>query len=396
MRALRDNASMNSDFDVLIIGGGLAGLALAVALRASRLSIALVEGRTPPVASAGWDARVYAVSPGNAHFLEEIGIWLHLDKSRIAPVRTMEIFGDAGGRLNFSAYDSGVDELAWIVEASQMQRELWETAKRQHNVTLLCPARPQTLDFNGEAARLTLDDGKNLTARLIVAADGADSWTRQAAGIEVSFQPYEQMGVVANFASARPHDSTACQWFRSDGVLAYLPLPGNLFSMVWSTPDALAQELLSLSAAEFAGRVAEAGEWRFGELSLVTPPSAFPLRLMRAPRTIAPRLALIGDAAHAIHPLSGHGINLGFKDAQVLAQVLVERPDFVDCGDARWLRRYERARIEEVVALQSATHALQRLFQPHSMALAWLRNSGLNLTNALPVIRDSLVRYALG
>jgi ubiquinone biosynthesis UbiH/UbiF/VisC/COQ6 family hydroxylase len=395
MHALRDNARMNSDFDIVIVGGGLAGLALAVALRASRLSVAVVEERTPPAAADAWDTRIYAVSPGNARFLDEIGIWTHLDTSRIAPVRAMEIFGDAGGRLDFSAYDSGVGELAWIVEASLMQRELWETVKRQHNVTLLCPERPQALDFGSEVARLTLEGGTNLTTRLIVAADGADSWTRQAAGIEVTFQPYEQMGVVANFVCSKPHDFTACQWFRSDGILAYLPLPGNRFSMVWSTPDAHALELLSLSVEEFASRVAEAGEWRFGELSLMTPPAAFPLRLMRAPRTIAPRLALIGDAAHTIHPLSGHGINLGFKDAQALAMVLAERPDFVDCGDTNWLRRYERTRIEEVVALQSATHALQRLFQPQSMALVWLRNSGLNLTNALPVIRNGLARYAL-
>ena len=391
---------MNSDFDVIIVGGGLAGLSLAVALRASRLSVAVVEGRAPvapaaPTASGNWDVRVYAVSPGNVRFLEEIGIWRHFDSARLAPVRTMEVFGDAGGRLDFSAYDSGVDALAWIVEASLMQRELWETAMRQGNVTLFCPARPQALEFDTAAARLLLDDGKTLTARLIVAADGADSWTRQAAGIGVDFQPYGQMGVVANFACARPHASVACQWFRADGVLAWLPLPGNMLSIVWSTLDAQAQELLSLPAEEFTRRVAEAGEWRFGELTLVTPPTAFPLRLMRAPRTIAPRLALIGDAAHTIHPLSGHGINLGFKDAQALAQMLVECPDFVDCGDMHWLRRYERSRIEEVVALQSTTHALQQLFQPQSPTLSWLRNSGLNLVNALPVVRSSLARYAL-
>ena len=394
--ALRDNDRMNQDFDVVIVGGGLSGLALAVALGTSRLTVAVVEGRSP-AAAVGWDKRIYAVSPANARFLNEIGIWKHLDQSRIAPVRGMEIYGDAGGRLDFSAYDSGVEELAWIIEASLIHCELWETVKRQGNLALCCPARPQALSFGPDRASLSLDDGRNLNARLIVAADGADSWVREAAGISVDFKPYGQMGVVANFNCAQPHRDTAFQWFRGDGVLAYLPLAEEkAISIVWSTPDDHAGELLALPPEEFAARVAWAGDQRLGDLTQITPPAGFPLRLMRAPRTVAPRLALIGDAAHTIHPLSGHGINLGFQDARVLAEALDQRPDYVDCGDERWLRRYERARIEEVVALQSATHGLQRLFQPQNAALTMLRNSGLNLTNSVPVVRDALVRYALG
>ena len=394
--SLRDNVRMNRDFDVVIVGGGLAGLSLAVALRTTRLSIAVVEGRMPELPD-GWDARVYAVSPANARFLTEIGIWRHFDPARLAPVREMEIFGDAGGRLDFSAYDSGVGELAWIAEASLLQGELWETVKRQGNVSLLCPARPKTLAIQPDSAHLALEDGRTLGARLVIAADGADSWTRQAAGIEVTFMPYHQMGVVANFTCEKPHRDTACQWFRADGVLAYLPLPGsNLISIVWSTSEEHARELLALPAEEFCRSVASAGDRHLGELSLLTPPAAFPLRLMRAPHTVAPRLALIGDAAHTIHPLSGHGINLGFQDARVLAEVLAACPDYVDCGDEWLLRAYERTRIEEVLALQSVTHGLQRLFLPRAMPLSLLRNAGLNLINNLPVARDALVRYALG
>jgi ubiquinone biosynthesis UbiH/UbiF/VisC/COQ6 family hydroxylase len=373
----------------------LAGLALAVALKRSRLSIALVENRAP-IRPEGWDARIYAVSPANARFLESIGAWADLDATRISPVRDMEICGDAGGRMDFSAYDAGVSELAWIVEASSMQRELWETARRQGNVTLLCPAVPRRLTFDDAAATLTLADGRELRTRLVVAADGADSWTRTAAGIEVSFKPYEQHGVVANFVTEKPHREVACQWFRSDGVLAYLPLPGNLISIVWSTPAEHAAELLALSPEAFCERVADAGGRRLGALSLVTPPAGFPLRLMRAPRMVAPRLALIGDAAHAIHPLSGHGINLGFQDARVLAETLMQRPEHVDCGDVAWLRRFERARKEEVVALQSVTDGLQRLFSLPGQPFALLRNAGLNFTHRLPVVKDLLVRYAMG
>jgi ubiquinone biosynthesis UbiH/UbiF/VisC/COQ6 family hydroxylase len=383
------------EFDVVIVGGGLAGLSLAVALKRSRLSIGLVEGRAP-VQPEGWDARIYAVSPANARFLDNIGAWADLDARRISPVREMEIYGDAGGRMDFSAYDAGVSELAWIVEASLMQRELWETARRQGNVTLFCPAVPRRLTFDEATATLTLADGRELRSRLVVAADGADSWTRAAAGIDVTFKPYEQHGVVANFATEKPHRDVACQWFRADGVLAYLPLPGNLISIVWSTPAEHAQELLALSPEAFCERVADAGDHRLGALSLVTPPAGFPLRLMRAPHIVAPRLALIGDAAHTIHPLSGHGINLGFQDARVLAETLIARPEHVDCGDLAWLRRYERARKEEVVALQSVTDGLQRLFALPGQPFAALRNAGLNFTHRLPVVKDLLVRYAMG
>lgn len=383
------------DYDAIIVGGGLAGLALAVALRRSRLRVAVVEAQAP-IPPAGWDARIYAVSPANARFLDEIGIWRHLDMGRVAPVRRMAVHGDRDGLLEFSAYGSGVGELAWIAEASLLQRELWETARRQGNIDLICPAQPALLDIGDREAVLELADRRVLSAKLIVAADGADSWTRDAAGIAVDFLPYDQMGVVANLSAERPHRNVAWQWFRPDGVLAYLPLPDDRISIVWSTPTDHARDLLALPPAQFCALVAAAGDRRLGGLELVTPPAGFPLRLMRAPRTVAPRLALIGDAAHTIHPLSGHGINLGFQDARSLAQTLSACPPHVDCGDLRWLRRHERARREEVAALQAVTHGLQRLFGAPQAPLGVLRNFGLNFVNRLPVIKDALTRYAMG
>ena len=380
--------------DVLIIGGGLAGLSLAVALRKTRLSVAVVEGRAPTRA-AGWDSRIYAVSPANAAFLASIGVWPHIDAARLTAVDAMEIHGDAGGRIDFSAYDAGADALAWIVESSAMQYELWESAKRQANLALLCPAQPETLAFDDKAATLTLADGRTIEAQLVVAADGAESWTRAAAGIEVNFHAYGQLGVVANFSCEQSHRGTAFQWFRDDGVLAWLPLPDNMMSMVWSTPETNAIELQALADDALCTRVAKAGQYSLGTLSLVTPAIGFPLRLMRAPSSIAPRLALIGDAAHTIHPLSGHGINLGFQDARVLAELLAGKPDYIDCGDHALLRRYERTRKEEVVALQTATHGLHKLFSPALRPLSVLRNAGLNVTNSLPLIKDVLVRYAI-
>ena len=387
------------EFDVVIVGGGLAGLSLARALRDARLKIALLESRAPTPVS-GWDARVYAVSPANAGFLREIGVWEHLDTSRITPIYAMEVHGDDGAQLDFSAYASGVAELGWVLEASRMSCELWESVKRQSNVTLLYPATPSALARHDERTVLTLADGRSLTTRLLVGADGRDSWVRQAAELAATHTPYGEMGVVANFACEHPHRGIARQWFRDDGVLAWLPLAADdgvsRISIVWSTPEAQASELLSLSAEALCQRVAAAGGNQLGTLKLITPASAFPLALMRMPRVVAPRLALIGDAAHAIHPLSGHGINLGFQDARVLSGLLAETPDWQDIGSERLLRRFARARREETLLMQYTTHTLHRLFREKLPGLKALRNLGMNLTNALPVIKNQFVRYALG
>jgi ubiquinone biosynthesis UbiH/UbiF/VisC/COQ6 family hydroxylase len=382
-------------FDVVIVGGGLAGLALACALRDARLKIALVENRAPTRAT-GWDARVYAVSPANAAFLQKAGVWKHLDSERIAPINAMQIHGDGGAQLDFSAYETGVSTLGWILESSLMACELWENVKRQGNLTLFCPASPAAIEMTADTARLTLNDGQRLTARLLVGADGRDSWVRETLGLTAINTPYGEMGLVANFECAIPHRGIARQWFRDDGVLAWLPLPGNRISVVWSTPDTHAKSLLALPAEELSVEVGAAGNHELGLLKQLTPAAAFPLRLMRVPRTIAPRLALIGDAAHGIHPLSGHGINLGYQDAQALAELLLTTPEWQDIGNERLLRRYQRARREETILMQTTTHTLRRLFSENLPGLKPLRNFGMNLTNRLPVIKNRLVRYALG
>ena len=383
------------EFYLIIFGGGLAGASLALALRHTRLNIALVEGSVP-CRPDGWDARIYAISPANATFLDSIGAWKHLNHQRMTPIRAMRIAGDAGGELEFSSFDTGVSELGWIVESSLIACEFWESAKRQSNLTLFCPASPCALTFSPENARLELSDGTTLAAPLIVGADGRDSWVRQAAGLFAINTPYAEKGVVANFSCEKPHRNIAYQWFREDGVLAFLPLPGNRISIVWSTPDDNADELCKLSPEIFCERVAEAGNFQLGALELITPPVAFPLRLMRVPKTIQRRVALVGDAAHGIHPLSGHGINLGFQDARVLAELLEFRESWRDLGDERFLLRYQRARQEETRLMQAATDSLRKLFKTDLPGWRSLRNLGLNCTNAIPFVKNSLVRYALG
>ena len=382
-------------FDVLIVGGGLAGLSLACALRDTRLKIALLES-SPSQPSAGWDARVYAISPANAEFLQAIGVWKYLDGERISPIAAMKIVGDSGAKLDFSAYETGVAELGWVLESSLMACELWENVKRQANLTLLCPAAPNAIKMGEKSVELSLAEGQSLSTKLLVGADGGDSWVRGAAGLQAIATPYGEMGLVANFECEHPHRGIARQWFRDDGVLAWLPLPGNRISVVWSTPDVHAGELLALPAEALALRVASAGGDALGSLKLLTPASAFPLRLLRVPQTIGSRVALLGDAAHGIHPLSGHGINLGYQDAKALAALLAATPEWQDVGSERLLQRYQRARREETLLVQYTTHTIRRLFRETLPGMRPLRNLGLGLTNALPVVKNALVRYALG
>ena len=385
------------DFDVVIVGAGLVGASFALALRGTGLKLALVEAQAPAAVADSWDSRVYAISPGSAAFLQGLGVWKRLEPGRISPVHEMHIHGDAAdAQLRFSAYEAGVAELASIVESRRLQSVLWQALEHQHELELICPELCTALQLRDDAAELALAGGRTLRARLVVAADGMHSWARQAAGIAAALKPYGQKGVVANFACARPHHDTAFQWFRGDGVLAYLPLPGQRMSIVWSTPDAHAAELLALSPDALGAQVAAAGKDALGELSLLCAAQQFPLALQRAARLAAPRFALIGDAGHVLHPLAGQGVNLGFGDASALAGVLQQREPFRDPGEIRLLRRYERARAEDILALAWVTDGLQRLFAAPGGGVAKLRNAGLNLTNALPVLKNLLIRRALG
>jgi ubiquinone biosynthesis UbiH/UbiF/VisC/COQ6 family hydroxylase len=396
-------------FDVVIVGVGLVGASLALALsqRDPGLKLALVDAAPPAPESADWDSRIYALSPASVDFLKQTGAWQAIDPQRLSPVRAMRVFGDAAGaRLDFSAYECAVSELAWIAESGRVQSALWRSLQSATNVSLHCPARCSRLiasDGTGDQAggrtadnALELDTGVVLHADLLVAADGGNSWLRAAAGLKAEVLPYGQLGVVANFECSVAHEGIARQWFNERGVLAWLPLPGKRISMVWSTPEAYARELLAMAPDALSRRVARAGGQVLGELRLLGAAAAFPLARGIAPELVRPGLALVGDAAHTVHPLAGQGVNLGFADARALADILAGRENFRTCGDLPLLRRYQRARAEDILAMRWTTDALARLFGSRSGPLAWLRNAGLNLTAASPVLKALLVRRALG
>ncbi|MDR3413298.1 MAG: UbiH/UbiF family hydroxylase [Formivibrio sp.] len=384
------------DADVLIVGGGLVGAALALALKDTPLSVLLLEGREPVFdwPAESWDSRIYAISGSSRKLLEQTGAWAQLDKARQQAVQAMRIFGDNGPELRFDAPEAGLDRLATILESRELQQALWQALRSCPNATLLAPAEPVRLAVDADAATLTLADGRSLSARLLVGADGAQSWVRQQLAIEPKIHDYRQFGVVANFGIEKPHHGTAFQWFSPDGVLAWLPLPAGRMSMVWSCSAALKDELLALDAGQLATRVAAAGNGRLGVLQTITPAAAFPLRLNHVPQLVAPHVALVGDAAHTVHPLAGQGVNLGFGDVVELAGILSAESS-ARCGDLDVLRRYERARREPVYRMQGVCHGLQLLFNNHHPLLKVVRNLGLGLTNQSEWLKRQLIRQAL-
>lgn len=382
-------------FDILIIGGGLVGASLAAALKSSGLSIALVEAQPALPANKDWDNRIYAISPGGAAFLTQCGAWQQLDMGRVQPIEAMRVFGDEGMELDFSAYQLGEPELAFILENRPLQQVLWQGLQEQDNLTLFHPARCADIAWHDDAAHLQLQDGRTLQAKLIVGADGGNSWVRQQAGIVAPPTLYNQHGVVANFTIEKSHRATAFQWFQPDGILALLPMPQQMVSMVWSVSPEKSATLLQLPHEELCAQVAAASHHTLGALQLVTPPAAFPLRSLNPPQIVKPRLALVGDAAHNIHPLAGQGVNLGFRDARQLAQVLLQRDAQQDCGNIHLLRRYERARKEDILSMLFTTDVLKKLFNNSNPLLRVARNLGLAATNHITPLKKILARQAL-
>jgi ubiquinone biosynthesis UbiH/UbiF/VisC/COQ6 family hydroxylase len=360
--------------------------------RAARgLSVALLahERRVPQAPAAGsFDARVYAISPGNMSFLRELE---SLPEERLTPVHAMRVYGDGDSHIEFDAYRAGVPALAWIVEDAVLQDALWRGLEPEGVVL----GGPEDLAVESARVSLRLSDARELSAKLVVGADGANSRVREYAGIAATEKPYGQSAVVANFACERAHGNTAYQWFQRGPVLALLPLPGNHVSMVWSLPEPEAARIEALDADALCREVQAATHGTLGQLTLVTAPRSYALRRMSARRMVAPRIALVGDAAHVIHPLAGQGLNLGLQDVRTLSRALHSRESVRDAGDWRVLRRYERARAEPILAMDTMVDGLYRLFGAQTGVAVRVRNTGLNLTDRVSVLKNILIRQAM-
>ena len=380
--------------DLIVLGGGPVGASLARAARGLSVALVAEPPAERPLSPHEFDARVYALSPGNVAFLQAIGCWRDLSPERIAPVHAMAIYGDDGRAcLQFDALEGGVAQLAWIVEDLALQRALWSALS---GIEVISGAACERLVVDAGVATLVLAGGRRVEARLIVGADGAQSFVRREAGMGAVEREYGQSAVVANFSCGKPHRNTARQWFQAGGaVLALLPLPGDQVSMVWSLPQAEGERVLRMDRAALADAVAQACKGALGDLACASAVRSYPLRRLAARSLVAPRIALAGDAAHVIHPLAGQGLNLGLQDARALAETLARREPGRDVGDYRLLRRYERSRAEPILAMDGVVHGLFRLYSAESGLMSRLRNAGLNLADRLPVVKNILMRRAM-
>lgn len=396
---------MQYQSNICIIGNGAVGKAAALGFSQAGLSVTLIS---PPASTSGaaaspvpsWDVRVFALNHVAHDLLSSVKVWQALDASRVAAVDGMVVKGDGAqpGNLEFDAYSARTGALAWIVEDSNLNHALDAALKFAPNVRTVIGKAAQ-LQTDLKNASVQLDTGDAIEASLVVGADGAQSWVLGQCDIGLDYRSYGQRAVVTNFECDKPHHGVAYQWFTSsEGIVALLPLPGERVSLVWSAPENLAQHLLQMSPTQLAERVAAVSEHQLGNLRPVQPEvvKAFPLSLQRPHAIIAPRVALVGDAAHVVHPLAGHGMNLGFADVAALIRQVSEREDHRDCGDERVLSRYARARKEDILLMQIATDGLERLFSTDFEPLRVVRNLGLNFVNKLPVLKRALISHAMG
>ncbi|WP_178084485.1 2-octaprenyl-3-methyl-6-methoxy-1,4-benzoquinol hydroxylase [Pseudomonas sp. CFBP13508] len=391
--------------DLLIVGAGMVGSALALALQDSGLEVLLLDGSPLSVkpfdAEATFEPRVSALSAASQRILERLGVWDGIAQRRSSPYTDMHVWDGSGtGQIHFSASSVHAEVLGHIVENRVVQDALLE---RLHDCDLgmLANARLEQMRRSGDDWLLTLADGRTLRAPLVIAADGANSAVRRLTGVATREWDYLHHAIVTSVRCSQPHRKTAWQRFTDHGPLAFLPLERDgqqdWCSIVWSTTPAEAERLMALEETAFCAELQRAFEGRLGEVISSDPRLCVPLRQRHAKRYVAEGLVLIGDAAHTIHPLAGQGVNLGFLDAAVLAEVLLQAHERGErLADVKVLSRYERRRMPHNLALMAAMEGFERLFQADPLPLRWLRNAGLKLVEQMPEAKALFVREALG
>lgn len=384
--------------DVVIVGGGVVGAACALALAQLDLDVVLVEAAAP----RAWlrdtpDLRVYAFAHDNATLLETLGVWSQVRDARAQAYRRMRVWDAAGGSaLCFDADALGRPELGWIIENDLLADRIW-AALRQSAVELRCPARIEGLEQGADGVQLRLDDGSRLSARIAVAADGAASTLRTLAGIAVDAHDYAQRGVVAYIESAQPHQDTAWQRFLPSGPLALLPFAEGRSSIVWTLPEPEAARVLALDDEAFSRELTGAFDARLGDLRVVSRRAAFPLRRQLSETQYRDGVLVIGDAAHAVHPLAGQGVNLGLRDVSALHDSIVDaRNKRADWYSGQRLARWARTQRSENTLAAHAFSSINRLFSNEDVAPTLLRGHLLGIAGRLPPVAAALWRRAAG
>lgn len=388
---------MNNHFEVIIVGGGIVGTALACALARAGLRIAVLEPQTPQPPGEPMDLRVSALSMASQHLLANLGVWDNIPTQRCHPYSDMRVW-DGAGEIHFDSAELGSAQLGWIAENRAVHYALWQRAGTYATISLLCPARLAGFSQASDGSiRVDLEDGQRLRGQLIVGADGSRSKVRRLAGITTVGRDYHQQALVTTVRTEQPHADTAWQRFLPSGPLAFLPLADGQCSIVWSHHSEEASVLAELDDLTLGQQLTDALAERLGEVCVTGERATFPLRMQHAQRYVQPGIALVGDAAHTVHPLAGQGVNLGLLDAAALTQVLEhaagrQRP----LAALATLRRYERWRRGENHLMLHAMDMIQRLFGNALPPLAWLRTQGLSITDRLTPVKQVLARQAMG
>ena len=388
---------INTHYDVLIVGGGMVGLTLANLLRDSDLQIGVLEKFEPKVISDEVDIRVSAINRASLDIFKSISAWPAM-AARAGVYHDMHVWDSTGaGMIHFDAAEAGLDALGYIIENTVIQQALQHSLETAENIDWICPVTINSIRLNDDIQQLHLDDGRTLECGLLVGADGSRSQVRAAAGIEFERVSYGQRAIVCTVETEQPHAETAWQCFTPDGPLAFLPLMNGQSSIVWSLEEGKVDAMLALDEAAFCRELEQAFEYQLGTVKLVSPRTAFPLGHGHVDQYVQNGLALVGDAAHNIHPLAGQGANLGFLDAAALAEVIMQ----AHAANRQWsalhtLRKYERARKGENHLMESAMTGFKLLFSNDSPVLSTVRNAGLVMVDELPVIKQQFMRHALG
>ena len=390
--------TQNIEADIVVVGAGLVGLSAAIAFAQQGKNVCLVDAKKPAIKlKKPWDERVYALTPVTEHWLKSIGVWAHVDASRVNPINAMHIFDDAGERpLVLRDEDANLSKLGLIIENQNLTHALWQQLKaldaKNAAVTVITDTPCQSLDNTQHKTVLSLTNGQQFAANLLVAADGVDSWVRKQANISVTKKGFKQTAVIANFKAEKYHQNVARQWFAPHDVLALLPLPGKMVSIVWSVSTEMADQLLALTEAELAQNVCARSQAVLGGLRQVSKTQSFNLNQQTASQLIGERVVIMGDAAHQIHPMAGQGVNLGFRDVMELASMATKCHGMQDAGDGMFLRQYERARKADIVMMNSLTSGLDGLYANESSMLKKTRQWGLQQLNKQAVIKKLLIQ----
>ncbi len=392
---------MSAKYDIIIVGSGVVGAATALALaRETALKIAVIEAKLPHQLDMNqYDYRVSALSLASKAILQNLNCWDAITSKRFSAYRQMHVWDATGsGIIHFDSQSLGESVLGYIIEDSVIRKSLHEQFQCYPSIDFLCPVAIVSLQEKENHIELMTQDKTILTTKLLIGADGADSWVRANAHIEVTDVDYAHTAIVASVTTTLPNQSTAWQRFLPTGPLAFLPFANpHHCSIVWSAEHAYAKELLTLDDMAFCQHVSDAFAYKLGEITSVSLRHSFALRRRHVKQYVRSRLALIGDAAHTIHPLAGQGVNLGLVDAAALSEVIIDADKKNrDFSSLATLRRYERWRKGDVVAMLALVSGLKRLFANEHEAVKKARTLGLAWVNDLPVVKNLLASYALG